>query len=82
MTEVKRMALLAYCPYCERKVHVSTILGGSSLKDALNNDLDIVVVHVSDDLHEGNHTWKLNHYEKENLRNAIDLIERMKPGGS
>lgn len=65
------MSFLAYCPYCEKKVTATTILGGSSLEHALENDLDVVVVHLTEGSNEGDHKWKLNRQETGNLRKAI-----------
>ena len=65
------MSFQAYCPYCEKKVTAFTLLGGSALERALENDADIDVGHLTYDVHEGDHTWKLIRQEKAKLRKAI-----------
>jgi hypothetical protein len=59
------MTFLAYCFECSKKVSVMTILSKEELWQALDGDADIEVMHISE---KGDHLWKLNYCEKENLR--------------
>jgi hypothetical protein len=60
------MTFQNYCFKCEKKVPVATRLAGEELWQALESGADIEVMHVSEN--DGDHFWKLNHDEKENLR--------------
>ena len=58
----------AFCPYCEKTVTTIPILDRDELKSALDRDREIHVMHPAE---TGDHEWRLNNYEKENLRNVI-----------
>jgi len=59
------MTFQAYCFECQKKVTAGTMLDGDVLWQSLNSGADIEVMHITE---KGDHRWKLNHYEKENLR--------------
>jgi hypothetical protein len=59
------MIYIAYCPECEKKVTAITLLGGDALWQSLDSGAEVEVMHTSE---SGDHRWKLNKYEKENLR--------------
>jgi hypothetical protein len=59
------MILQAYCPECERKVTAMTLLHVDVLWQSLDSGADIEVMHTTE---KGDHRWKLNNYERENLR--------------
>lgn len=58
------MILQAYCPECEKKVTALTLLHVDALWQSLDSGADIEVMHTTE---KGDHRWKLNKYEKENL---------------
>jgi hypothetical protein len=62
------MTFQAYCFACGKKVTAMTLLDGEDLALALENNTDIEVVHLTEN--DGDHRWKLNNQEKENIRNA------------
>jgi hypothetical protein len=59
------MTFQAYCPECEKKVTAITMLDGDVLWQSLDSGADVEVMHTTE---KGDHRWKLNNYEKENLR--------------
>jgi hypothetical protein len=59
------MTFQNYCFECGKTVTVTTLLGGDELHKALGSDADIEVMHTAE---TGDHCWKLNRYERENLR--------------
>jgi hypothetical protein len=69
------MSFLAYCYICEKKVNTSLKRKGEKertpeeIRLALNGGADIWVGHPGN---PGNHEWKLNRQEKENLLRAIE----------
>ena len=62
------ISLRAYCPYCKKTVTVLPVLDNSELKQALDNNAEVGVMHIAPG---GDHIWSLNNQEKENLRNTI-----------
>jgi hypothetical protein len=60
---------VAHCPICESNVTATTKLGRAALTEALAQDADIVVIHLS--LDSGDHEWNLTSKQKQNLRNHI-----------
>jgi hypothetical protein len=72
------MTFQAYCPHCEKKVTAHTLLSGKEPKAALDNNGEVEVMHTAEN---GDHAWRLNNQEKENLRNAIakGLLSRASP---
>lgn len=62
------MTFLAYCHRCEKTVTAMTLQRREEINAALGSDGDITVMHPAVD---GDHTWTLNRYEKENLRKKI-----------
>ncbi|MFY9741119.1 MAG: hypothetical protein WA252_07110 [Candidatus Sulfotelmatobacter sp.] len=60
----------AHCPHCEKDVTASTKLGRAALMEALAQDGDIRVIHLSVD-GSGDHEWSLTRQQKHNLRNHI-----------
>jgi len=61
------MNFTAYCPHCEKPVTAHTLLNAKELKEALDNDKEVKVMHTVDI----DHLWVLNYQEKENLRGRI-----------
>jgi hypothetical protein len=59
------MTFQAYCFKCQKKVTAMTLLDAEELWQALDSDADVEVMHTTE---KGDHGWKPNHYEKENLR--------------
>jgi hypothetical protein len=59
------MNVQAYCFKCEKTVTALSILADGEFWSAIEKDADIEVMHTADD---GDHRWKLNKQEKENLR--------------
>ena len=57
------MGFLAHCPECGKRVTAETVLAGTKLDRALENDGDVEVVCF---LRE--HRWKLNEQDKAHLR--------------
>jgi hypothetical protein len=57
----------AYCFKCEKTVSAHAIQSEKEFWSAIESDGDVEVIHVADD---GDHRWKLNRREKENLRNT------------
>jgi hypothetical protein len=72
------MSFLAYCNICEKKVGASLKRKGETertleeIKVALTSGADIWVGHPGS---PGDHEWKLNEREKENLLSAIERGE-------
>jgi hypothetical protein len=69
------MAFLAYCYICEKKVNASLKRKGETertpeeIKLALTDGADVWVGHPGN---PGDHEWKLNREEKQNLLRAIE----------
>jgi hypothetical protein len=59
------MILQAYCPECEKKVTAMTLFHVDLLWQSLDSGADVEVMHTTE---KGDHRWKLNKDERENLR--------------
>jgi hypothetical protein len=57
----------AYCFVCEKTVTAHAIKSEKDFWSAIDSDGDVEVMHPSEG---GDHQWKLNRQEKENLRNT------------
>ncbi len=60
------MLIQSHCFACEKTVHPVN-LSEDAFWSAIDDDGDVEVMHVSEN---GDHRWRLNRHEKENLRNA------------
>jgi hypothetical protein len=58
---------MAFCPACKKRVTVLPILSEIEFWQALDNDQEIEVMHVSEN---GDHRWNVTNRDKRNLRNA------------
>ena len=69
------MSFLAYCYICEKKVNAALKRKGETertpeeLRFALKTDADVWVGHPGK---PGDHEWKLNRQEKDNLLRALE----------
>jgi hypothetical protein len=63
----------AFCNICQSKVSAETILPDDPLRQALDRDEDITVMHVfvDEDDSSADHIWRLSSHEKENLRKYL-----------
>ena len=62
------MTFNAYCPYCQKTVHASTVVSGEELLMALRADGTVSMIHTV----EVDHTWNLNRVEKQNLLGQLE----------
>ena len=64
----------AFCNICQRKVSANTMLTDDALRQALDCDEDIRVMHVfvDEDDSAGDHIWILSSQEKKNLRKDLN----------
>ena len=65
-------SFLAYCPFCEQKVTASPVLADAELRLALDNDIDVEVIHLT--VNAGDHRWRLIRQERENLRRLLKRL--------
>ena len=65
----------AFCKICQSKVPAATILTDDALRQALERDKDICVMHVfvDEDCSSADHIWSMSSEEKENLRKCLSL---------
>jgi hypothetical protein len=63
------MTFQAYCPYCQKKVTATTLLGGNELRHALDCDAVIEILHLPDG--RPDHKWNLIDQERNNLRGHL-----------
>ena len=63
----------AFCNICESKVSADTILTDDALRQVLDRDENISVMHVfvDEDDSSADHIWRLSTQEKENLRKYL-----------
>jgi hypothetical protein len=63
----------AFCNLCQSKVSAETVLTDDALREALARDEDITVMHVfvDEDGSSGDHIWRLNRQDEENLRKYL-----------
>jgi hypothetical protein len=63
----------AFCNICQSKVSAHTILTDDDLRQALDCDEDVRVMHVfvDEDGSSADHMWRLSSQEKENLRKYL-----------
>ena len=69
MTKFKvNITFLAHCNACNKDVSVLPLLNRGDLVMALQNEVDVRVMHVAT---EQDHIWSLNSQDKDNLSNAM-----------
>jgi hypothetical protein len=63
----------AFCNLCQSKVSAETILTDDDLRQALDGDEDITLMHVfvDEDGSSVDHIWRLSRQDKENLRKSL-----------
>jgi N-acetylglutamate synthase/N-acetylornithine aminotransferase len=68
----------AFCNICQSKVSTDTLLTDDALRQALERDEDISVMHVfvDEDASSADHIWSLSSQEKENLRKYLSSGQR------
>jgi hypothetical protein len=59
------MLFRAYCFKCEKTVSAFPVSKDEEFWSAVAENADVEVIHLTND---GDHRWKLNNQEKENLR--------------
>ena len=71
--EIYVARIQAFCCICESEVSVDTILTDGALRQALDGDDNISVMHVfvDEDGSSADHIWSLSSQEKENLRKYL-----------
>ncbi|MGA8439143.1 MAG: hypothetical protein WB762_25855 [Candidatus Sulfotelmatobacter sp.] len=68
----------AFCNICQSKVSAHTMLTDDALRQALDRDEDISVMHVfvDKDASSADHIWSLSSQEKENLCKYLSSGQR------
>jgi hypothetical protein len=67
-----------FCNICQSKVSAETILTDDALRQALDRDEDITVMHVfvDEDDSSADHIWRLSSQDKENLGKYLGWGQR------
>lgn len=65
------ISFLADCPICKSNVSSTTKLGREDLIKALEQDEEVIAVHISLSTTGGDHQWKLTKEQRANLRKHI-----------
>jgi hypothetical protein len=68
----------AFCCICQSKVSAETTLTDNAIRQALecNEDVSVMHVFVDEDESAADHIWRLSSQEKENLRKYLSSGQR------